>query len=328
MLNRMTELATKASNGTYDDPVDRQAIQDEFNALNDEIDRIADSTNFNGIKLLDGSLNNASSVTVTVGTGANTFVASVGENAGAGGTNATKITIGSDVANEGGTIKVDLATAGEIKITLGTKTNASSYSAKDIEDAVKNAVHKAVDDGTLSATKAQDYLTFKLEGQTINYAAGAAAEAGTAVAFGAASIDPVTGKASKSLTLQIGDTNDGFNQLNLSISNMKATDLGVRGVTVSSLTDAQGAMATIKTAINTVSTQRGQLGALQNRLEHTINNLGVTTENITAAESRIRDVDMAKEMMTFTKNSVLQQSAQAMLAQANQQPQSVLQLLQ
>lgn len=328
MLNRMTELATKASNGTYDDPVDRQAIQDEFNALNDEIDRIADSTNFNGIKLLDGSLNNASSTTVTVGTSANTFVASVGANAGADGTNPTKITIGSDVANEGGTIKVDLATAGEIKIVLGTKNNASSYSAKDIENAVKNAVQKAVDDGTLSAAKAQDYMTFKLEGQTINYAAGALKDDGTAATFGNAAKDPVTGKASKSLTLQIGDTNDGFNQLNLSISNMKATNLGVRGVTVSSLTDAQGAMATIKTAINTVSTQRGQLGALQNRLEHTINNLGVTTENITAAESRIRDVDMAKEMMTFTKNSVLQQSAQAMLAQANQQPQSVLQLLQ
>lgn len=116
--------------------------------------------------------------------------------------------------------------------------------------------------------------------------------------------------------------------MNLAISNMKAANLGVKGVTVDSLANAQGAMATIKTAINTVSTQRGQLGALQNRLEHTINNLGVTTENITAAESRIRDVDMAKEMMTFTKNSVLQQSAQAMLAQANQQPQSVLQLLQ
>ena len=93
-------------------------------------------------------------------------------------------------------------------------------------------------------------------------------------------------------------------------------------------TNADAAVNTIANAIQKVSTQRSALGAVQNRLEHTINNLGVTTENITAAESRIRDVDMAKEMMEFTKNSVLMQSAQAMLAQANQQPQSILQLLQ
>ena len=128
--------------------------------------------------------------------------------------------------------------------------------------------------------------------------------------------------------LQIGDTNKAFNQLTLIVDDMHAAALGTAGVKVSKREDASAAMQTIKDAINKVSTQRGKLGALQNRLDHTINNLGVTTENITAAESRIRDVDMAKEMMTFTKNSVLQQSAQAMLAQANQQPQSVLQLLQ
>ena len=84
----------------------------------------------------------------------------------------------------------------------------------------------------------------------------------------------------------------------------------------------------IRKAINSVSSTRGDLGAIQNRLEHTINNLGVTTENMTAAESRIRDVDMAKEMMTYTKNNILVQASQAMLAQANQLPQGVLQLLQ
>ena len=86
--------------------------------------------------------------------------------------------------------------------------------------------------------------------------------------------------------------------------------------------------ASIKSAINKVSTNRANLGGLQNRLEHTINNLSVTEENMTAAEARIRDVDMAKEMMAYTKNNVLTQAAQAMLAQANTQPQSVLQLLQ
>lgn len=321
MLNRMTELATKASNGTYDDPVDRQAIQDEFNALNEEIDRIADSTNFNGIKLLDGTLNNASSVDINVGATGNSIHASVGAGAAA---KTIQITNSADKA--GGTILVD-TTGGNIKVELGTGTTASSYTAKDIEDAIKNAVRKGIDDGSLSGAVAEGLLSIKLEGQTINYDANTAQQAVTGGTFGAAQED-ANHNAIHSLTLQIGDTNDAYNQMNLAIANMKSTSLGVGNVKVDSLANAQGAMATIKTAINTVSTQRGQLGALQNRLEHTINNLGVTTENITAAESRIRDVDMAKEMMTFTKNSVLQQSAQAMLAQANQQPQSVLQLLQ
>ena len=130
------------------------------------------------------------------------------------------------------------------------------------------------------------------------------------------------------MTLQIGDTNDSYNQLNLSIADMHVNALNLNDVDISTRDGASAAMSKIKTAINTVSTSRGKLGAIQNRLEHTINNLGVTTENITSAESRIRDVDMAKEMMNYTKNSVLVQSAQAMLAQANQQPQSVLQLLQ
>lgn len=160
-----------------------------------------------------------------------------------------------------------------------------------------------------------------MEGKTLDFEAEAN-NTGIATSYGAAGADKSV------MMLQIGDTNDGYNQLNLAINDMGATELGVKGASVADKDKASDAMQTIKDAINKVSTQRGQLGALQNRLEHTINNLGVTTENITAAESRIRDVDMAKEMMTFTKNSVLQQSAQAMLAQANQQPQSILQLLQ
>lgn len=101
-----------------------------------------------------------------------------------------------------------------------------------------------------------------------------------------------------------------------------------KGVKVSTQSGADAAITTINTAISTVSSERSKLGAMQNRLEHTINNLGTSSENLTAAESRIRDVDMAKEMMNFTKNNILTQAAQSMLAQANQQPQGVLQLLQ
>ena len=130
------------------------------------------------------------------------------------------------------------------------------------------------------------------------------------------------------LTLQIGDTGDSFNQLNVSIANMHANSMGISGVDISTQTGAANAMDTIKSAINYVSDCRGTLGATQNRLEHTISNLSVMQENIQDAESTIRDTDVADEMMKYTKNSILVQSAQAMLAQANQQPQGVLQLLQ
>ncbi|WP_010278701.1 flagellin N-terminal helical domain-containing protein [Paenibacillus senegalensis] len=109
--------------------------------------------------------------------------------------------------------------------------------------------------------------------------------------------------------------------------NLAAGTKGAIGVDISSQETADAAITTINNALNVVSNERAKLGANQNRLEHTINNLGATAENLTAAESRIRDVDMAKEMMEFTKNNILTQAAQAMLAQANQQPQGVLQLL-
>ncbi len=126
--------------------------------------------------------------------------------------------------------------------------------------------------------------------------------------------------------LQIGDT--ASQTLAVAVSDVDAAGLGLSAVSIGTVSGANAAISTIKSAIETVSTQRSNLGALQNRLEHTINNIGVTAENMTAAESRIRDVDMAKEMTAYTKNNILVQASQAMLAQANQVPQGVLQLLQ
>ncbi len=130
------------------------------------------------------------------------------------------------------------------------------------------------------------------------------------------------------LELQVGDTADSFNKVAVKVGNMSSTSLGIGSISVANQPAASAAIEKIKAAINTVSATRGDLGAIQNRLEHTINNLGVASENMTAAESRVRDVDMAKEMMDFTKNNILTQASQAMLAQANQLPQGVLQLLQ
>lgn len=129
------------------------------------------------------------------------------------------------------------------------------------------------------------------------------------------------------VNLQIGANNSAEQNLSIDINDMRAGALGVDNIDVTSATSAKSAIDTIDAAIKSVSAERSKLGAYQNRLDHTINNLGTSSENLTAAESRIRDVDMAKEMMNQTKNSILGQAAQAMLAQANQQPQGVLQLL-
>ena len=130
------------------------------------------------------------------------------------------------------------------------------------------------------------------------------------------------------LVLQIGDTSDSYNQLTVDIQDMHADALGIADLDISKQGSAQAAIDKLKAAINTVSSVRGTLGATQNRLDHTINNLSVMQENIQDAESSIRDTDIAEEMMDYTKNNILIQSAQAMLAQANQVPQGVLQLLQ
>ena len=129
------------------------------------------------------------------------------------------------------------------------------------------------------------------------------------------------------LTLQIGDTSDTYNQLAVSIGDMHVSALGIDAIDISTQKGAQDAVDVIRNAINQVSSVRGDLGATQNRLEHTANNLSVMAENIQDAESTIRDTDVAEEMMAYTKNNILIQSAQAMLAQANAVPQGVLQLL-
>ena len=136
---------------------------------------------------------------------------------------------------------------------------------------------------------------------------------------------PTPAPAAGGIVVQIGPTSG--ETLTIATAKMGSTALGVNAVDVSTVSKANSAITTINKAINSVSTHRAKRGASQNRLEHTINNLKTTNENMTAAESRIRDTDMAKEMAAFTKNNILNQAAQSMLSQANQQPQGVLSLL-
>ena len=507
MLNRMDYLATQSANGTYDDPVDRKNLQKEVTALRDEINRIADSANFNGIKLLDGSLastgTNSSAefkgwdsikgtlaagladveatktkdtilqanMTAAAATGGEKFTMSIAMSDGktydfeitaklsetdntkfsfvdkdgnelvggltaAGGltdanigkafeaaiknselgktynvdgtTTAGKIVLeakeaGAGVANVasvdmqyfnaagvntafGGTNKI----AGPDKTTAGASvTGEDAYQSLDLSNALifkhtddNTSLEKAVfeingekfvfvengkvDDDAIKqmreagiehwvevgAVKTIDENDVAAMVEKIKHATGLDVKQGTNTAGVWA--DDATGtcikindgtssKAGGGLTLQIGDTADQFNQLRVNVGDMHTNAMGtgkttldgqevtvnktIADIDIGKLEGAQEAIGVIRNAINYVSEIRGDLGAVQNRLEHTQNNLSVMAENIQDAESTIRDTDVAEEMMSYTKNNILIQSAQAMLAQANAVPQGVLQLL-
>ncbi|MBQ7668896.1 MAG: flagellin [Clostridia bacterium] len=133
--------------------------------------------------------------------------------------------------------------------------------------------------------------------------------------------------AADAAKFKIGANTETVDTLTVTIGAMDATSLQVNNLDITTASGASTALTKLDAAINAVSTQRAKLGAVQNRMEYAIENLSTTSENLTAAESRIRDVDMAQEMVSYTKNSILNQSAMAMLAQANQQPQAILSLL-
>ena len=214
-----------------------------------------------------------------------------------------------------------------IVLTSNTKGSSSELTISGVANsfAGANTITQGAD-ASVTLTGAESYSA---EGNVITITDPADAANGlqfevSGAALTGATVDlDVT--ANGGLTMQIG-ANEG-QTMYVSIGDMRSSALGVQGVDISSAATASTAITTINDAITSVSSERAKLGAVQNRLEHTIKNLDTSSENLQASESRIRDVDMAKEMMNFTKNNILQQAAQAMLAQANQQPQGVLQLL-
>ena len=482
MLNRMYELAEQSANGTFEDGNDRSQLQKEVKQLKDEINRIADSANFNGIKLLDGSLSGGSQVD-NVAMDATTAVKGIYTTAAAVDTGALgKLTVDDigktldytvtwkDSSGKEQTTTVSLTYQGD-----GTGAVSADNTKNYFTDANGNKYHLDASStaGKLKASQVQSsilaglkadktfsenfdiaagtgskiQLTSKLEGsagaqivgigvsETTSLAAGfGATMAGdvvhtqepydsmqkfnaanltvvngaskgitleqiksnifeldghkflvatgltndqikalgddiTIISLGsagapdaadakkiAAEISRVTGMETKvydaavtkanitttdivftkdklsltgnSLTLQIGDTSDSYNQLTVAIKDCHTAAIGIEDLDIGNQEGANAALDVIKNSINYISDVRGTLGATQNRLDHTINNLSVMQENIQDAESTIRDTDVADEMMAYTKNNILIQSAQAMLAQANQVPQGVLQLLQ
>ena len=476
MLNRMKYLATQSANGTYQDEVDRENLQAEVDKLCTEIDRIADSANFNGIKLLDGSMEaNAAGKRATIdpkvdvkqvetstvsssvspefrisldglrvvasASGTVTLNFKIGNasfTAQATGVKKGEILKGTDfdfVAASGtisGKITIAISASGVVTYTgntastafsaatgttltqilnsdftftvtasggaLSTVTGANSvYNGKAeaiTTGKVKNPGQVAQAEFALTEEMLQDGAQIKIgdDVYTVNYKAStsnsttlglkdfvkdgkldfannknAIADALTKVASNNAMFKvshnsdgtirvtqteshhaeaeaagetmytaddvkkwiSVSGAAGRSgaLQLQIGDTADTYNQMMVNIKDMHVSSLGINGLNISDAQNAAKAIDKVMNAINTVSSVRGELGATQNRLEHTANNLSVMAENIQDAESTIRDTDVAEEMMAYTKNNILIQSAQAMLAQANAVPQGVLQLL-
>ncbi|WP_018305791.1 flagellin [Desulfitobacterium hafniense] len=296
ILQRMRELAVQASNDT-NSTTDRDEIQKEINQLTDEIDRIANTTEFNTQKLIDGSKKGLVS--------AEDAKAEIELNTKA---NITGVSVGA-ASNVTGTIIIT-----RTNNTSGDPTTDFTVGDPGPAGAVTDGTHVTI--GGVTVTLQGGSLADLKVGESVTISIKAAVQAN----------DDVT----DAFSMQIG-ANSGQNIL-VGMNSMKADDIGVRtsggdALDVTSYDKATAAIKTINNAIELVSAERSKLGAVQNRLEHTINNLGTSSENLTAAESRIRDVDMAKEMMNFQKNNILSQAAQAMLAQANQQPQGVLQLL-
>ncbi len=220
----------------------------------------------------------------------------------------------------------------------GALDNTKAASGDALSEALSRLTVAAKDNAMFTVGQTNDYkLTFQ---EKASYDGGAPLDSVANIqkqiqtgTFSKVTTQPATGTG-KGLILQIGDTAEDFNQLKVSLGDMHCSSLkDANGVSLADISIADQdkaaiAVDVIKAAINQVSDVRGTLGATQNRLDHTINNLSVMTENIQDAESTIRDVDVAEEMMAYTKNNILIQSAQAMLAQANQVPQGVLQLLQ
>jgi len=352
MLNRMYSLAEQSANGTYDNSTDRAQLQKEVGALRTEINRIADSANFNGLKLLDGSM--ARVGVDWAATEGNDNLQShlgisllaedkqdlqdfVGElNGGdfevklnaayAEGATVDFTTIGTLIGNYN-VVATDSngnelanwaagATAGEGE-TLGQLSFGASGG-----DFAYDGDHQVTFKISTSEGKDVASITYRMDISEDDFPDDFP-EAGLK-----ATLTLTEATSHKGLNLQIGDDANSWNIMNVSVNDIHAEALGIANIDISEQGKAQTAMNALKTAINYVSDVRGGLGATQNRLDHTINNLSVMQENIQDAESTIRDTDVADEMMRYTKNSILVQSAQAMLAQANQQPQGVLQLLQ
>ena len=310
MLQRMNELAVQASNGTMSED-DRQNVQDEVDQLISEIDRVSEATKFNETYLLKGD-EDKGKVTNTVFkkidmsllkdamSSKSTFTAGTMDNTGKASYTYTSGIAAGDTWNGK---KVVANNAGANQITLDDAKKAEKEAMQAVFTTYASEMGIK---GTVQVPDSGDTVDITADSNTFEY------------------------NKSVSLSLHVGADSESTNKITLNVDSMSSDSLGLTGLKVSGKTALQATRAidTIADAVSKVSKQRSALGAVQNRLEHTISNLDNVAENTTSAESRIRDTDMAKEMVEFSKNNILMQAGQSMLAQANQSNQGVLSLLQ
>ncbi|MGJ9385244.1 flagellin [Salipaludibacillus sp. CF4.18] len=329
ILQRMRELAVQSANDT-NVGVDREEIQKEVDQLSQEISRIGDNTEFNTQNLLDGSLDNKFQIGANSGQNLSLSIDDMrGFELGVAGSVKTEQTDASVTALADGTYTIEGNTTDGLKLIdsngdqVGQSADGKVWNDMQATAVEEFTFTQAVDSGSIKidssgATGTAELANTGLEAgdYTVNFVSGAS------------TITDANGDVVAKSTDDTAFTNaDGDTVLTLDAAATADMDISVGGIDVSSQASADSAITTINNAIENVSAERSKLGATQNRLEHTISNLDNSSENLSAAESRVRDVDMAKEMMEMTKANVLSQASQSMLAQANQQPQSVLQLL-
>ena len=317
MLQRMRDLAVQAANSGTNGQSARDAGQAELAALRTEIDRISSTTRFGSVNLLDG----------TFGTGGTATVASTLDADGS-----YTIAAASSV--------LTLAFGGTMS-GLGTVTanlSAASYTFTNMASEIQSKLRSVLLAGTASqaemasrltvtgtASGAGSTLSVRIEGVSSGASVTLGGGSNTVTLLSAVAVS-VTQAGQK---FQVGSGISGSEQISFGISGTSSTALSITSISINTDdTTTNAAITALDAAINTVSTNRGNIGALQNRFESMVANLATTTENLTASESRIRDTDMAAEMVEFTKNQVLQQAGTAMLAQANKIPQGILALLQ
>ena len=313
MLQRMNELAVKASNGTMSKD-DREYVQNEVDQLVTEIDRVAETTKFNETYLLKGDDTKAA----------------VTENVFKKFDVSTLNSVISDTSKISESNDFDSMTGKfTLKFTSGLAEGGTWGGKRIVADSAQTTTGEEIKlaDAKMAELKAlNDAIT------ATNQVTGKATNDGAAFQMTSAATmkQSYTYAAAIDVSLHVGADSTANNRINLSIDSMSASGLHVTGLKVngSDATNATAAINTIADAIQKVSTQRSALGAVQNRLEHTINNLDNVVENTTSAESQIRDTDMATEMVKYSNNNILAQAGQAMLAQSNQANQGVLSLLQ
>ena len=302
ILQRMRELAVQASNDTNTES-DRNEIQKEIDALTGEVDRIANNTEFNTQKLLNGNKS---------GGGGEIVNAAVKAVAGEFEVTIADIDTNKKITIDGETMEIQ--DKDQLQTELNDKFENYTFNVtgagKSKKIVITQKQGKEVDKESMR-------VSFEGKAQVVKVNTKGVAAKDEELSEGKAKIQ-VGANSNQSMNIEIGD---------MRAKALKITDKDGKSLSVASAEEANKAITAFDAALNEVSSQRANLGAVQNRLEYTISNLDNTAENLTSAESTLRDVDMAKEMMEYSKNNILNQAAQAMISQANQQPQNVLQLL-